>query len=283
MTIAIAWLRRIGGTVELLLASDSRLRSFGAMDQAQKLFRLHRGDCALAFCGDAQVAYPFFIQVATTLDNHIKTRTRAADLTQLISIAGQLLNQLIGAWDILLQDKTRELSGTRILFGGWSPELQRFEVGFFKFDQGTFRFHHKRARTIHPWHESKRSLVFLGDYEADYMDTLRDVLELRHGRPEQRNNDKIVVDFDYEPVEALYKLLDQRKPEHTAIGGSQQVVKIYRFGNTLPFVVRKAGGHYLLGRRLFDWEKTEYPVFDMAQDPPVILYPLEQIPLPDQL
>jgi len=252
MTIAIAWLRRIGGTVELLLASDSRLRSFGAMDQAQKLFRLHRGDCALAFCDDAQVAYPFFIQVATTLDNHIKTRTRAADLTQLISIAGQLLNQLIGAWDILLQDKTRELSGTRILFGGWSPELQRFEVGFFKFDQGTFRFHHKKARTIHPWHESKRSLVFLGDHEADYMDTLRDVLEHRHGRPAQRNNDKIVVDFD-------------------------------RFGNTLPFVVRKAGGHYLLGRRLFDWEKTEYPVFDMVQDPPVILYPLEHIPLPDQL
>ena len=65
MTITISWLRKKGATVELVVASDSRLRSRGALDQAQKLFRLDRGDCCLAFCGDAQVAYPLFIQVFT--------------------------------------------------------------------------------------------------------------------------------------------------------------------------------------------------------------------------
>jgi hypothetical protein len=120
MTIAIAWLRRKKATVELVVASDSRLRSRGALDQAQKLFRLDRGDCCLAFCGDAQVAYPLFIQVATTLNNFIKTRTRAEDITRLSGLVGQVLNNLIGSWDITVKEKAAELAGTRILLAGWS-------------------------------------------------------------------------------------------------------------------------------------------------------------------
>lgn len=88
------------------------------MNQAQKLFPLVRGDCCLAFCGDAQVAYPFFIQVATALDNHIKTRTRALDVTRLTSTIGKMLNKLIDAWDISKKEKLEQLATTRILVGG---------------------------------------------------------------------------------------------------------------------------------------------------------------------
>jgi hypothetical protein len=79
VTITIAWVRRNKGTAELVLASDSRLRSYGALDQAQKLFPLERGDCCLGFCGDTRIAYPLFIQVSTSINNYVKTRTRALD------------------------------------------------------------------------------------------------------------------------------------------------------------------------------------------------------------
>lgn len=282
MTITIAWLRRRKQTVELVLASDSRLRSYGAMDQAQKLFRLMRGDCCLAFCGDAQVAYPFFIQVGTALDNHVKTRTRARDITRLGATIGQMLNKLIGAWDIPSHEKDEQLATTRILFGGWSWENRRFDVGFFKFESGAFRFHHQKARSRHPWHETQRSLMFLGDYEDDYMSSLRSVLERRHGKPATLDK-KVVVDFDYEPIEALNDLLQQERPEHTAIGGAPQLIKVYSYGNTLPFVIRNKNGHFLLGRSLFDWEKTEYPVLDLTGEKARLLYPMKRIPLPAEL
>ena len=84
------------------------------LDQAQKLFRLDRGDCCLAFCGDAQVAYPLFIQVGTTLNNFIKTRTRAEDITHLSGLVGQVLNNLIGGWDLPEMEKA--------LAGNFSPD-----------------------------------------------------------------------------------------------------------------------------------------------------------------
>lgn len=282
MTIALAWLRRRKQTVELVLASDSRLRSYGAMDQGQKLFRLIRGDCCLAFCGDAQVAYPFFIQVGTALDNHVKTRTRALDVTRLSASIGQLLNNLVTAWKIPLKEKKEQLATTRIMFSGWSWENKRFHVGYFKFDDNQFVFHRSRAKSLHPWRETDRSLVFIGDYEDDYMSCLRTVLEARHGLAATQN-EKVLFDFDYEPIEALQHLLDKRDPEHTAIGGAPQLIKIYPYSSTLPFVVRTVSGHFLLGRKLFKWEKTEYPVLDLTKIPTRPLYPMQKIPLPGDL
>ncbi|TXN17267.1 hypothetical protein FV219_00515 [Methylobacterium sp. WL122] len=282
MTIALSWLRRRKNTVELVLASDSRLRSYGAMDQGQKLFKLVRADCCLAFCGDAQVAYPFFIQVGTALDNFVKTRTRAQDVTSLSGSVGQLLNNLVSAWKIPAPEKREQLATTRIMFGGWSWEMKRFHLGYFIFDNNQFVFRRSKSKSIHPWRERSNSLVFIGDYEEDYMSSLRSVLEARHGLPATQN-EKIIFDFDYEPVEALYQMLQKRIPEHTAIGGSPQLMKIYPYSNTLPFVVRTEGGHFLLGRKLFDWEKTEYPVLDLTKTPAQLLYPMQKIPLPADL
>ena len=43
------------------------------------------------------------------------------------------------------------------------------------------------------------------------------------------------------------------------------MLKLYPFGNSLPIVVRNSKDqHYLFGRRLFDWEKTEYPILDLT-------------------
>ena len=282
MTITIAYLRRRKQTVELVMASDSRLRMCGPMDQAQKLFRLMRGDCCLAFCGDAQIAYLFSIQVGTALDNHVKTRTRARDVTRLSSTIEQWLNALVSAWDLPEVEKEEQLATTRILFGGWSWENRRFDVGCFAYAAGTFSFHHPKSKSQHPWYERQKSLLFLGDYQDAYAASLRSVLERRFGRPRQKN-ERVTFDFDYEPVEALNDLLRQNLPEHTAIGGAPQIVKIYPFCNSIPFATRTEEGFHLLGRKLFEWEKTEYPIVDFTKEPAKVLYPLEQIPLPSAL
>jgi len=133
-----------------------------------------------------------------------------------------------------------------------------------------------------PWHEKERSFLFVGDYEREYLDELAAVLAERHCVPEQRD-EKRSIDLEYEPLIALQKLLTRpsAESEFSAIGGAPQMLKIYPFSQSLPFVVRTAlDAHYLFGRKLFDWEKTEYPIIDLTGDQPKFLYPMSQIPLP---
>jgi hypothetical protein len=120
MTITLGWIRRNKATQELIVASDSRLRSHGAINQSQKIFQLDRGDCCLGFCGDAQVAYPLSVQLGSALNNFIKTRTRGADVTDVVNNVRGVLNNLISSWDISQSDKDEELKETKVLFAGWS-------------------------------------------------------------------------------------------------------------------------------------------------------------------
>lgn len=286
MTITVAWVRQNKDTSELLVASDSRLRAYGAIDQAQKIFRLERGDCCLGFCGDAQIAYPLFVQVGTTLNNFIRTRTRAEDVTEITDIVGRVLNNLISSWDLPDSEKAEQLGSTKIVLAGWSWKHRRFDIGFFEADGSTFAFHHRRMAMPYPWRESRRSLVFVGDYEKQYRMALADVLERRHGAQPRQVEARKVVNFDYEPVEALHLLLQRaaRDGNLPLIGGAPQMIKVYAHGNDLPIGIRTgANKHFLFGRRLFDWEKTSYPILDLAEAIPTIFYPMAAIPLPAAL
>jgi hypothetical protein len=204
MTITIAWVRQNKNTSELILASDSRLRSRGPLNQAQKLFPLGRGDCCLGFSGDAQIAYPLSMQVSSALSNFIRTRSRATDVTDVAKHVEDLLNNLVGSWDLKPEEKRQELSNTKILFSGWSWIHKRFAIGVFRYEDKGFAFHRFKSRIPHPWKEAKQSLVFIGDYEREYMEALDTVLKARHGTPKR---EKKLIDFDYEPIEALNALL----------------------------------------------------------------------------
>lgn len=283
MTITAAWVRKNKNTSELLVASDSRLRAYGAIDQAQKLFRLERGDCCLGFCGDAQVAYPLFIQVGTTLNNFVRTRTRAEDVTEITDIVGRVLNNLIESWDLPDIEKAEQLASTRILLAGWSWKHRRFDIGFFQAEGCTFTFHHRKMRLPHPWRERGRSLVFIGDYESEYRAALEEVLIRRHGAQPKQVEATKDVNFDYEPVEALNVLLQStcQPSAFPLIGGAPQLIKVYAHGNDLPIAIRtSADAHFLFGRRLFAWEKTSYPILELSGDSPRILYPMAAIPVP---
>jgi hypothetical protein len=284
MTITIAWIRRNRNTAELVLASDSRLRSRGALNQTQKLFRLERGDCCLGFSGDAQIAYPLFMQVSSALNNFIRTRSRAADVTDVAKHIEDIINNLISSWDLKRAEKDEELASTKILFAGWSWVHKRFAIGVFQYKDGRFEFHQFKSRIPHPWKEKHRSLVFIGDYEKEYMEALSAVLERRHEK--SWRSGKKEIDFDYELVAALSELLlkHEKTKELTAIGGAPQVVKVYSYGSSLPIVVKNHPTHrFLLGRKLFAWEKTEYPILDLTKSPPTFIYPMSHVPVPGDL
>lgn len=284
MTITLAWVRQNKNTQELLVASDSRLRSRGAINQAQKIFRLDRGDCCLGFCGDAQVAYPLFVQVGSALNSFIRTRTRAADVTDVVNNVREVLNNLISSWDLSRPEKDEELRDTMILFAGWSWKFRRFDIGVFIYENGLFEFHHRKARIPHPWKEIKRSFVFIGDYESEYKAHLVSILENRHGKSLDR--ERRLINFDYEPIEALALMLRPKEADvdFPLIGGAPQMLKTYAYGNDLPIVIRTGeDNHFLLGRRLFGWEKTEYPILDLTHETSSFLYPMSSIPLPREL
>jgi hypothetical protein len=288
MTITLAWVRHHLSPPEIVVASDSRLRAQGPMDQAQKIYQLRRGDCCLSFCGDAQIAYPLFVQVSVALDNHIRTSSRALDVTSLTDRIEKLLNNMIDAWKLPAADKATSIAGTNILFAGWSWRFEKPHIGIFKLERDChFQFHRLGVKLPYPWHTgTKPDLFFLGDYKAEYMEKLTGILQERYPAPAAKQNKKIALQWDYEPVEALQALLREPDPgDIRAIGGAPQVVKIYPFARTIPIVIRTGRGHHsLLGRRLFSWEMTEYPILDVSTRRKArILYPKRSIPKPDRV
>jgi hypothetical protein len=284
MTLTVAWVRRVKRTNELVIISDSRLRSRGAMDQAQKIIPLQRGDCALAFCGDTGVAYPFFIQASSVLNNFIRTRTRGSDVAEVRHLLGRVLNNIIQSWDLKPDEKRDELKDTRILFAGWSWRDQEFKIGFFRFIDKEFIYQETTNPITKPWRERKPSLVVIGDYIEEYMRILGRIVGINNPTTNRWSTKEI--DLQYEPLEALNELLNDTQDsfDYPKIGGRPQAVKVYPFSSTLPIVVRcKHNEHYLFGRKLFEWEKTEHPIAVISPGKTKFIYPMSSIPVPAEI
>ncbi|WP_133251176.1 hypothetical protein [Novacetimonas pomaceti] len=263
--------------VGIIIISDSRLRSYGAMDQCQKIFPLERGDCCLGFCGDAQIAYPLSVQASSALNNFIKTRTRSFDVSEIKDFLGKILNNLINSWDLKASDKANELEETKIFFGGWSWKSSKFIIGYFSYDVGKFVYHRKTTQLLFPFKDKHKSLIFIGDYKDKYREELKKVLSSLYAETKK----SVSVSLNYEPVVALHNMLkdSEVRDDLHLIGGSVQMVKIYQYGNTLPYVFRNSVGiQYLFGRKMFSWEKTERPILYIKDSDVKFSYPLSLIP-----
>jgi len=66
-----------------------------------------------------------------------------------------------------------------------------------------------------------------------------------------------------EPLQSLCGLLANAKDTDT-IGGPPQLIRITQHMNTRPLCVRWNDEDTLLGRRLFDYENTDYWIVDPA-------------------
>jgi len=252
MTLCVAWVRKVNNVEELLIATDSRLRSFGSWNCGPKIMTFSRTDCAICFEGDTTFAYPMMLQVQTSVANFPKANNRSQDL---VDFKGHILRIMN---DMLQYKSDYEIPDTSFLFGGYSWKTDRFVLWQIHYDKHHRIFTH---RPISFWRGVKGEIKvsFTGDYTEDAKDRLvtllKDKNKLSNGH------------LDMEPFEVLRDMLQERdEDKYPLIGGAPQLVKVYKHMNRTPIAVKwqidKKNVISLLGRPLLDYEKTSFPIID---------------------
>lgn len=281
MTLSIAWLRENKtGHPELIFASDSRLSSAGHVDICQKVFPLQRGDCAIAFCGATAMAYPFVLQLISAISNNKRMRDRASDFTAMPEVVCGYLNAFIQRHqDFLDDDMLNDLRGTSFLVGGWS-----WMEGKFIIRKITYQAKDKKKYVSRPIHlygkhgvvrKNRLKVGSIGDYLSYY----EEILYQKAIANGYLDNPKL----DYEPLEALYEMLqmekftDRRKGvlykdnngqdvKSGLIGGAPQLVKVYPFMRAVQIGIRDEHGVvYDMGRPIEANEQLEESIFDLTR------------------
>lgn len=252
MTLSLAWIRKNKDTEELVLASDSRLRFGKAWDGCSKVFPLLRGDCALAFAGDTEYAYPLIHQVMTAVNAHPKAAERAMDISSLRGYLLRIFNDM-EQWihDFPVGNYENEPPDIRFIFAGFSWQKSEFKIWIINYKRSERRFVYHTPRTFHG-----NRLGAIGDSVPEFKARLIDLMDSK----KKRNG----MGFDYEPFEILRDIIrDETDP---AIGGAPVLLKVYKHMNSMPYSVywpkRKNGKPTLLGRPLMAFEKTLYLHFD---------------------
>ena len=258
----MAWVRGLGSSEELVVASDSRLRAGYAWDAAPKLIPLPRGDSVLAFAGSTEFAYPIMIQAWNAVTSWSKALNRTQPLPKLKGHLVRVFNGMLAELTDLPKFEENVTPDAVFLLAGYSWSEDRFRIWTLHYDGGIKRF---TFRPASPWRGSSnrgKVLVMVGDAVAPAREQLIDLLR------ERRKLSR--YPFDYEPLEILYRIIADAG--HPTVGGPVQVVKVYRSLNAVPFLVSQAGGRStLLGRPLLDYEAPDrHPSLELADDGSVI-------------
>lgn len=256
MTLSLAWVRSIGATTELVMATDSRLRGGRAWDAAPKILTLPRSDCAICFAGDTDDACPLMLSMASAIGDYPKSRSRGMDIHDLKGHTLRVFDHLRTFISDLPNGQERpDPPGAQFVFGGYSWRRKRFAIWLLHYDVHLGRFTFRPASTWRGGSGGKR-IVFAGDYTEEAKARLVAVL---------RSRGKLTtMGFDMEPFEVLRDMI--RDGRHPLIGGAPQVLKIYEFMNLQPYAVywpdRASGSITLLGRPLLPYEATSRLVLD---------------------
>jgi hypothetical protein len=248
MTLCIAWIRKLVNHEELVITTDSRLRSYGDWNCGPKIITFQRTDCAICFQGDTTFAYPMLLQLQTAVSNFPKAVDRTQDIYK---FKGQLLDILN---DMLIYKSDYEVPETSFLFGGYSWEKEKFALWQIHYDPNAKIFTH---RPIQFWRsvEGEIKVFFIGDYVDEAKKRLIEILKAR---------DKLRTgSLNMEPFEVLRDML---REDRELIGGAPQLIKVYKHMNRTPIAVRwklnDKNVVTLFGRPLLTYEKPSYPVID---------------------
>lgn len=252
MTLCIAWIRKLAKYEELLIATDSRLRSFGAWNCGPKIMTLPRTDCAICFEGDTTFAYPMMIQLQSAIANYPRSVNRSQDLVD-------FKRTMLNIWNDMLKYKSDyEVPETSFLFGGYSWKTNKFVLWHLHYQKNPEMFTH---RPISFWRGVKGEIkvTLSGDYTDDAKVRLLKLLKER--------NKLQTGSLDMEPFEVLRDMLkEQDEDKYPLIGGAPQLIKIYKHMNATPIAVKWQMEGIdlisLLGRPLLEYEKTNYPIID---------------------
>ncbi|EPM4287933.1 hypothetical protein P3580_23315 [Vibrio parahaemolyticus] len=257
MTLSVAWIRKVNNTEELMVATDSRLRWGRAWDCCPKIFPLVRQDSVLCFAGNTQYAYPMMLQINNSLSMHGKSSSRALDITD---VKGHILKVIEGMRDHI-HDLPRgsdafEAPDALFIFAGYSWKTQSFKIWTYYYDPKTDKFSCKKASSHRKKLDGTKYYAFIGD-NLDIARKKTTELLIEKGLGDKPG-------LDMEPLEVLIEMIRDEKYPH--IGGSPQVVKVYKHMNTMPYSVywpnKESNQKTFLGRPMLDYEVNEYFVLD---------------------
>lgn len=257
MTAVAAWIRPLKqGVNELCVIADSRLGGDGRnIDGCPKILPFPRGDMALCFAGETQVAYPFFQSLFHTSTSFRAARTRGLDIIEYRPHILKILNDLVSRIDTPIEElKIPECS---FIPCGYSWIQKRFRMWTIRYHPQLRRFHHDKAGSIC---HNKESIIFGGDAGDRLRQETGRILTERRGHV--WGSDPLT----FEPLEALSNLLAV-KDSNSTIGGPPQFVKLYQHINSLIVPIYWPRGQRekvaYLGRPLLGYERIDDWVFDV--------------------
>lgn len=274
MTIAIAWVRRISDCEELVFTTDSRLAGTAFdFDACPKVLPLPRSDCAIAFAGETDHAYPMMHQIAAAFDSHAPLRRRSMDLPAAKTHALKIIDAMGAAIrpSPLVNGflDAQPIPGAEFLFGGYSWVRKEFLLWTISYSTPEKRYLALPARWIgidtntgRVCLKKKRRasnfrpiglIAIAGDQAPQARKKLADLIKTK--------DDASALDkLDFEPFEVVRDMLRNATKSHT-IGGPPQVVKVYQYSDCVPLGVwwpdRIEGAPHLQGRKCFGYERTE--------------------------
>lgn len=265
MTLVLAWVRKVGNVEELCIASDSRVTSGKAWDCCPKIKPIERGDCALAFAGDTAYAYPMIEQITNAIQLHPKVNTRALDITDLRGHITRVMSNMREYLHDSIQPNKKfspETPEIQYLFAGFSWKLNDFKIWKIDFDSKKNEFLSYETSTL-----MKNKLVVLIDTanNKDFGRALNEKFIRRRLFLKMQENGKTTGDFfDMEPFELLTEII--RNDDDWAIGGTPQLIKIYKHLNYMPYGIywpnKQSNQITIMGRPILNYEILRYPILD---------------------
>lgn len=251
MTLVAAWIREVNGVEELIVASDSRLRFGRAWDYSPKILSLARADSVLCFAGDTFYAYPMLLQLRAALEMNEKISSRAADISEIRSYIISIIEDMRKAvYDLPVG--VEEDNDYRFIFAGYSWRHEKFMIWHIQYQNNIGKFSYRSVGIYPKKHNEGRKVLFIGDHYGEARKRLSILL---------KSKDRKYGELDWEPLEVL-RDMSLNETEFPEIGGSPQVIKVYKFMNSMPLNVywpnKAEGGLYFGGRKLLPFEKNRY-------------------------
>ena len=266
MTLVLAWIRKVGITEELCIASDSRVTSGKAWDCCPKIKPLERGDSILAFAGDTAYAYPMVEQVSNAVKLHPKLNSRATDISDLKGHITRIISNMREYLHDSIQPHKKfiaETPETQYLFAGYSWKYNKFQMWKIVYKARDNSFVAYETSTL-----MKNQLVVLIDTannkEFDGRKLNENLIRRRLFLKMEENGKKVGDHFDMEPFEILRDII--RNDDDWAIGGTPQIIKVYKHLNSMPYGIywpdKGSNQVTVMGRPILNYEVFRNPIID---------------------
>ena len=126
----MACIKKHSESEELWFISDSHLSSGRIVDSRPKIFKLTRGDYAIALSGESDYSYPFSIQCSAAIESYRPARIRALDISVLRTHIVKIFNEILTTLNYAVPGM--EIPDVEFIFCGYSWIVKEFKISYNK-------------------------------------------------------------------------------------------------------------------------------------------------------